>query len=248
MFLPDRSSSSRSRQMATLCDTIISQFPFFRTLWMPRNSSSIQFIALLFCLFFATSSPAAESIDVSWDKLRDVENEPVSVSGAKWKVVCFLGAECPLARLYGPRLQRLSEEFSKDGVQVVGVNSNPQDSLDDIKRYIKDHGVSFPIIKDQRQSLARMFGARRTPEVFVLDASGHVRYQGRIDDQYGPGTARAKPSRHDLRNALEALIAGREGFNAKTKAVGCLITMLSSRSGRLIPLPSSPSRVMWPRY
>jgi len=53
-----------------------------------------------------------------------------------------------------------------------------------------------------------------------------VRYQGRIDDQYEPGIARSKPSRHDLRNAIEALIAGRGGFNAKTKAVGCLITMV----------------------
>jgi peroxiredoxin len=122
-----------------------------------------------------------------------------------------------LARLYGPRLQQLSEEFSSHGVQVVGVNSNPQDSPDDIKRFAKEHGVSFPVIKDHRQSLAKKFGAKRTPEVFVLDASGHVRYQGRIDDQYEPGTARPKPSRHDLRNALESLIAGRDGCRCGRK-------------------------------
>jgi peroxiredoxin len=155
-----------------------------------------------------------------------VGNGPVSIANAKWKVICFLGAECPLARLYGPRLQQLDEEFSRHGVQVVGVNSNPQDSLDDIRRYITEHRISFPIIKDHRQSLARKFGAKRTPEVFVLDTSSHVRYQGRIDDQYEPGTARPKPSRHDLRNALEALIAGREVIDPNTKAVGCLITMV----------------------
>ena len=145
---------------------------------------------------------------------------------AKWTVVCFLGAECPLARLYGPRLQQLGDQFAKQDVQVVGINSNPQDSPGDIKRYIREIKVSFPMIKDHRQTLVRQFSASRTPEVFVLDTAGRVRYQGRIDDQYVPGTARSTPSQHDLRNALEALVAGREVSVPKTKAVGCLITLI----------------------
>ena len=193
---------------------------------MLHRSYLAQLVNLLLCSLCAPAGAAAEPIHVGWDELRDVETEPLSTADAKWKVVCFLGAECPLARLYGPRLQRLGEEFLGRGVQVVGISSNPQDSPADIKRYIAEHGIAFPIIKDRQQSLARQFGATRTPEVFVLDRRGNVRYQGRIDDQYEPGTARPEATQHDLRSALEALIAGREVLVARTTAVGCLITLM----------------------
>jgi len=172
---------------------------------------------------------AAEPVSFRWDKLRDVENESVVPADAKWKVVCFLGAECPLARLYGSRLESLAEQFAESDVKVVGINSNPQDSAADVKQYIEEHELSFPIIKDRGQSLARQFGATRTPEVFVLDASDQVCYQGRIDDQYEPGISRTEPTRHDLRNAIEALVAGRPVPQAKTAAVGCLITIVKRR-------------------
>ena len=206
---------------------------------MPYPPYSRQFVTLLSCLFCVSAGVAAEPLDVGWDALRDVETKPLSVAEAKWKVVCFLGAECPLARLYGPRLRQFAEEFSAAGVQVLGINSNPQDSPADIKRYIREHNIPFPIVKDQQQVLARQFGVTRTPEVYVLDASGHVRYRGRIDNQYEPGTARPKPTRHELRDALEALIAGREVSKARTTAVGCLITMVKPPR-----LPTDPAAVV----
>ena len=72
---------------------------------MQYLSSSRQPLALILCLLLAGASVAAEPASVRWDELRDVENQSVSLAGAKWKVVCFLGAECPLARLYGSRLE-----------------------------------------------------------------------------------------------------------------------------------------------
>lgn len=195
-------------------------------------------LTLMVCFFRAAAGTATEPIEVGWDKLRGVDNESISIAGAKWKVVCFLGTECPLARLYGPRLRRLDEEFSGHGVRLIGINSNPQDSPADIKQYLDEHKLSFPIIKDGRQSLARQFGATRTPEVFVLDAADRVCYQGRIDDQYEPGIARPEPSRHDLRRAIEALVADRAVPTPKTAAVGCLITMVTR------PQPVDPSALV----
>lgn len=189
--------------------------------------------------FFTGLAVAAEPVAVNWDELSSVGNESVAMSDAKWKVVCFLGAECPLARLYGSRLESLGEEFGGQAVRVVGINSNPQDSVADVNRYIDEHELSFPIIKDSDQSLAQTFGATRTPEVFVLDATDHVRYQGRIDDQYEPGISRSEPTKHDLRNAIEALVAGRKVPNAKTDAVGCLITL-----ARQPQKPTDPTAVV----
>ncbi|MCO6456688.1 MAG: redoxin domain-containing protein, partial [Pirellulaceae bacterium] len=169
---------------------------------------------------------ATRAAEIDWQALRDIGGQPLPLSGRRWTVVCFLGTECPLARLYGPRLQRLQEEFAPHGVRFVGVNSNWQDSPAEIRKYADDLQLSLPIVKDVRQVLARKLGATRTPEVFVLDETDRIRYQGRIDDQYEPGVARAEPARHELRDALQALVAGRQVPVARTQAAGCLITRL----------------------
>src|SRR5437763_14973298 len=78
-------------------------------------------------------------------------------------VLCFLGTECPLAKLYVPRLQKLSEQFSGRGVAFVGVSSNSQDSITELAAYARIHGLTFPILKDLGQKLADQCGATRTP-------------------------------------------------------------------------------------
>lgn len=146
----------------------------------------------------------------------------------KITVVCFLGTECPLARLYGPRLNKLAEEFAARGVRFVGVNSNSQDSPKDVAVFAKDHGISFPIAKDPGNKVADQFGARRMAEVFVVDQSLAIRYAGRIDDQHQPGVSRGQPTRHDLRMAIEELLAGKPVSVARTETTGCLIGRLKT--------------------
>lgn len=143
----------------------------------------------------------------------------------RFHVLCFLGTECPLARLYGPRLQRLSADFAARGVQFIGINSNLQDSMEELKEYVRQHGIEFPVAKDFDRRVAISAGATRTPEVFVVDLAGQIRYQGRIDDQYQPGLSRSEAAQHDLRDALEQLLAGQPVARPKTTAVGCLIAL-----------------------
>jgi alkyl hydroperoxide reductase subunit AhpC len=152
-------------------------------------------------------------------------------SGAKLTVVCFLGTECPMARLYGPRLSELADEFRSDDVRIIGVNSNRQDSLADIRAYVDELSVSFPVIHDRGNVIADRYGATRTPEVFLLNEQLQLRYHGRIDDQYAPGISRAAPAEQDLRVAIEQLLAGKPVAMAKTTALGCFIGKVSSRSG-----------------
>lgn len=138
-------------------------------------------------------------------------------------VVVFLGTECPLAKLYGQKLSEIEPELAKRGVQFVGINSNQQDTLQELAGYGTKFGVKFPLLKDPGAKVADLFGAKRTPEAFVLDRDRVIRYQGRIDDQYGVGSARDAATKTELLDAVEALLADKPVEVAATQPVGCLI-------------------------
>jgi peroxiredoxin len=146
-------------------------------------------------------------------------------------VVAFLGADCPLSKLYAVRLDELAQEFGPRGVSFVGVNPNAQDSLADVAAFARRQHLSFPIFKDIDGSAAGRMGAVRTPEVFLLDAGRVVRYWGRIDDQYGVGVRRPAPTRRDLADALNELLDGRPVSRPAVRPVGCRIGRAPARPG-----------------
>ena len=118
------------------------------------------------------ASPVGRTIENF--KLHDhlgAEHELAEWSDRKAVVVAFLGTECPLASLYGRRLAELAAEYAPRGVAFVGINSNRQDSLEEIGHYARSHEIEFPLLKDPGNKVADRFGAERTPEVFVLDAN-----------------------------------------------------------------------------
>jgi peroxiredoxin len=137
--------------------------------------------------------------------------------------VAFVGTECPLAKLYGTRLQELSARYADRGVRFIAVCSNVQDSLTEIVAYRNKAGITFPMLIDSQQQLADLVKATRTPEIVILDDSRSVAYQGRIDDQYGIGIVREMPQQEFAAMALDALLAGQSPTVATTEAVGCLI-------------------------
>lgn len=142
----------------------------------------------------------------------------------QFHVLVFLGVECPVARQYGAKLQPLAEQFSQHPVQFLGINSNPQDSPDEVAEYQRELKILFPMVKDATQRIAKHFSVTRTAEVVVVDRGGEIRYRGRIDDQYSPGVTRSETTSHDLREALSALVAGLPVLVAETPPVGCVIT------------------------
>ena len=177
-------------------------------------------------IFAADPARVENSFAVESFRLPDIENQAVTVAASddvRATVVCFLGTECPLAKLYASRLNRLSTMFHQQGVRFVGVNSNRQDSMDDLRSYSQKHQLTFPLLKDHQNVVADRFAAERTPEVFLLDQSFVVRYRGRIDDQYAPGFSKAKPTRSDLKIAIERLLDGDVMTSSRTEAPGCII-------------------------
>lgn len=163
-------------------------------------------------------------------KLQDFRGKSHSLADLADKeaiVVYFLGTECPIAKLYSPRVQKLAEQYEPKGVVFLGVSSNAQDSITELAAHARVYGISFPILKDPGNKVADLFGATRTPQVFVLDRERKIRYCGRVDAQFtfgtGVGLAQPQPQRADLAIALDELLAGKEITVAATEAKGCLI-------------------------
>ncbi len=171
----------------------------------------------------AAPAPGAVVADFS---LKDIHRRPRSLADFKDKkafVVVFVGTECPLANLYLPTLIELHKGYSGKGVQFLAINSNVQDGILQVSAHAQERDVPFPVLKDFDHRAASAFGAERTPEAFLLDEKRVIRYHGRIDDQYGIGYQRETPRRHDLKEALDELLAGKPVGTPRTEVAGCII-------------------------
>jgi peroxiredoxin len=148
-------------------------------------------------------------------------------SRAEWKdrkavVLFFLATECPISNGYAPEYVRLAKAFGERGVAFLGVQSDPDVTAADQVKHAQEYGLTFSILMDSRQVLAKATGARVTPEAVLLAPDGKVLYRGRIDDRITEdGKRRDEPRVRDLQNALEAVLAGKTPPAAETKAFGC---------------------------
>ncbi|MGL4552970.1 MAG: thioredoxin family protein, partial [Gemmataceae bacterium] len=158
--------------------------------------------------------------------LAAADGKPWSLAGqkgAKAVAVVFLGTECPVNNQYLPELARLSKAYADKGVAFVGVNSNVHDTPTRVRAHAEANGLPFPVLKDAGNVVADDFGAKRTPEAFLLSPEGQVLYRGRIDDQIGIGFRRTVAGRRDLAAAIDETLAGKPVSVASTDAPGCLI-------------------------
>jgi peroxiredoxin len=170
--------------------------------------------------------PPAVGAQVADVTLTDVSGKPRALSEFKAKkaiVVVFVGTECPIANLYFPKLAEMHKLYADKGVEFLAINSNDQDSFADVVEHARERKIPFPVLKDHTQRAADAFGARRTPEAFLLDANRTIRYRGRIDDQYGYTYRRGAPTRTELKDALDELLAGKPIKVPESEVFGCLI-------------------------
>ncbi len=131
----------------------------------------------------------------------------------------FTSTQCPISNIYTSRIKELQKNFSARGAQFFVVNSNQEDTLTEVKKYAAKCEYDFPVVKDRGTALADKLHASRTPEAVVLDKQGVVRYRGRIDDS----TDRTKIVRHDLSDALQAVVSGGVVSRPRNLAQGCVI-------------------------
>ncbi len=202
-------------------------------------------------LLRAEPKPAAPARKVGDFRLPDAAGKVWSLGDFKDRkavVVVFLGTECPVNNAYAPRLADLYKELTPKGVAFLGVNSNCQDTPGRIAAHARRFAIPFPVLKDTANVVADRFGARRTPEAFVLSPDGTVLYQGRIDDQFGVGFARKEPTRRDLAAAVEEVLAGKPVSVPTTEAPGCLIARaIQPKEGGAVTYSKQVSRVLQAR-
>jgi mono/diheme cytochrome c family protein/thiol-disulfide isomerase/thioredoxin len=169
--------------------------------------------------------PAPPPLDFRLEDPRD-ERE-ISFADLKDKkaiVLVFMGTECPIGNSFLPVLAGLHKDCAGKGVAFLGVNSNLQDTPARVAAHARDNEIPFPVLKDVGNRLADRLEAKRTPEALVLDPAGRVLYRGRIDDQFGIGYSRPnKPTRRDLAEAIEEVLAGKAVSVPATPVAGCLI-------------------------
>ena len=174
-------------------------------------------------------APQQESVEetVGWDKLASASAGPPESGKISddTEVIVFLGTECPLARLYVPRLNDLAARYGQ--VRFRGLNASDQDSAEEVAEFARR--LRFPYEKDDG-SHARRLSATRSPEAFLL-VGGRIVYRGRIDDQYTPGTNCGSPTRCDLEEAIKEVLSGRPVSISSTQATGCRLSLAVKPAG-----------------
>ena len=139
----------------------------------------------------------------------------------------FVRSDCPISNRYAPELARLLDEYPSRGVAMHLVYCDSSQTPAAIAKHLKEYNLPDHALIDAGHRLVKLTGATITPEAAVFDAKGQMVYRGRIDDRFVDfGQARPAATEHDLREALEALLAGKPIKKAKTQAVGCYITDL----------------------
>lgn len=159
-------------------------------------------------------------------KLSDLNGKEQTLSSLKGKqgtVLIFISAQCPVVRDYIERMEKLAADYRGRGVNVIGINSNATETVEDIKAQVAANKLSFPVLKDKGNKIADQLGAERTPEVFFLDASNKLVYHGRIDNHRNVSLVNA----NDLRDAIEATLAGKPVVKTEASAFGCTIKRVS---------------------
>jgi peroxiredoxin len=160
-------------------------------------------------------------------ELPDTEGRPrrlFAPAGAPAQVVIFTCNHCPYALAWHDRLMAAARDYAPEGVRFVAVNPNdaeryPADSYEAMQARVRAEEWPMPYLRDESQTAARALGAKTTPDVFVFDAAGRLRYRGAPDSDYGDPDQNAAW----LRDALDDLLAEREVRRPASDPVGCSV-------------------------
>jgi mono/diheme cytochrome c family protein len=174
------------------------------------------------------AGPSTDKINTKIDRLTltGLDGKPFSpqpAEGKKITVVVFLSFDCPVSRSYCAPLSELAEKYAGQGVAFVGVVAG-EEPLATLKKQAADFKLDFPLYADPTLAAVDALKATTVPEAFVLDHNFVLRYRGRIDDGYSARLKRNNAaSSHDLRDALDALLTGRDVKTPVTQPVGCAV-------------------------
>lgn len=155
-------------------------------------------------------------------KLTDVEGKEhtlANLRGKRGTVLIFVSVQCPVSNAYGKRMEKLAGDYKARGVNVVGINANYTETPEMIGEHAVGAGLTFPILKDKSNKVADQLGALVTPEAFFLDSDDKLVYRGRLDNTRDESSV----ATHDLRDAIDATLAGKTVTKTEARAFGCSI-------------------------
>ncbi|EKQ67194.1 Peroxiredoxin [Leptolyngbyaceae cyanobacterium JSC-12] len=139
--------------------------------------------------------------------------------------VVFMCNHCPYVQRYLERMKAIQAEFADQGFTLIGINPNdaeqfPDDSFDNMQRFVVERQINFPYLRDVTQEVAHSFGAEKTPHVFLLNQAGVLCYSGLIDDS--PNDPDGVKVQY-LRDAIAQILSGADVTPTSTKPVGCSV-------------------------
>ncbi|MFZ0453745.1 MAG: redoxin domain-containing protein [Ignavibacteriaceae bacterium] len=204
-----------------------------------KNTIVFLFALISFTAFISYGQPEHKTLEIG-SKASDFDLQGIdgkfyslnSFSNAEILVIIFTANHCPTAQAYEDRIIKLTNDYKHKGVDIICVSSNNPDALrldemgytdlgdtkEEMKIRAKDKGFNFPYLYDgDKQEVAEKYGPQATPHVFIFDKDRILRYAGRIDNSEKIQNV----SINDTRNAIDALLAGKEVQVKQTKTFGC---------------------------
>jgi len=193
--------------------------------YLPRLFA-VSIIVLSFNLANCSDVEKSNNLRIKDFTLQDYNGNKFSLSDFKDStgiVVMFIATQCPVSNAYNERMVALYDDYQPKGFAFVGINSNKQESVEEIKEHSQKHNFEFPVLKDWNNVIADQFEASVTPEIYVLNSNFDLLYHGRIDNSRRESDVKSQ----DLRAALNEILARKPVSSTETKAFGCTIKRVS---------------------
>jgi hypothetical protein len=181
---------------------------------------------MLIAALFAFAFGCSHSFGTSGDEATTLDGralDPLATTRVA-TVLVFVATDCPLSNRYAPDLARMHEKYMSRGVEFFLVYASSE-TAPVIAQHVRDYALPMTALRDPKHHLVALAGVHSTPEVAVFSPHAHLVYRGRIDDrQVQFGVARSEPTKRDLEEILDRLVAGQAPSNLiETPAVGCAI-------------------------
>ncbi|HEX3358159.1 MAG TPA: redoxin domain-containing protein [Tepidisphaeraceae bacterium] len=187
--------------------------------------------ALALAILLTQATLRADNIPTQ--RLVDLDGNPLTLpsTDARATAVIFIGTQCPISNRYIPQLNDLYKTDQPKNIDLIGVIVDPTITRKDVLAYRDQYKIAFPIIFDASGNLAKQFKPTHTPEAFLIDAGGAIRYQGRIDDSFAAlGKVNQVVKSHDLVDAISAVLENQPITQPQTEVIGCPIETYDAKS------------------
>ncbi|NOX99458.1 MAG: redoxin domain-containing protein [Verrucomicrobia bacterium] len=180
-------------------------------------------------LLILTTHPCDSRADspptnITFNSLDGKTITPLKSKKGKPTVVIFITTDCPIANALAPEINRIYDHYQALNIKFTLAHVDPELSTKDAKQHASDYSLKAPIIIDRKHQLVKLARAKLTPQTAVFNEQGKLVYSGRLNNQWADyGKRRVKATENNLRDTLDALLAGKPAPKDHTPAVGCYI-------------------------